>query len=165
MTLDGEIAEIREQDLDIKRIEEEERYDGFTAVCTTLEDDMTSILKVSRRRWEIEESFRIMKTEFRARPVFLQREERIRAHFLTCFLSLLIYRRLEKKLDDKYTISELIGTLRKMNFYQIKGLGYLPSYSRTELTDDLHETFDFRTDKEVILEKKMKKLIRKSKNQ
>ena len=163
MTMDGEIAEKTSRSLDTDKVSEEERYDGFTAVCTTLEDDISMILAVNKRRWEIEESFRIMKSEFKARPVFLQKDERIRAHFLTCFLSLLVYRVLEKKIGEKYTTSELIDTLRSMDFYRIKGLGFLPSYKRTEITDALHEAFGFRTDKEIILEKKMKKIIRETK--
>lgn len=164
MTLEGEIADIKKSSLNTDKISEEERYDGFTAVCTTLESDATEILKINHRRWEIEESFKIMKSEFKARPVFLQKEERIRAHFLTCFLSLMIYRTLEKKLDEKYTVTELTQTLKEFDFYRIKGLGYLPSYKRTQITDDLHEAFGFRTDKDIVLDKKMKKLIRDSKN-
>ena len=163
MTLDGEIAEKSSSSLNEARIAEEEKYDGFTAVCTTLEDDITDILKVNRRRWEIEESFRIMKTEFKARPVYLQNDERIRAHFLTCFLSLLVYRLLEHRLEEKYTVAELTRTLRKMDFFNIEGIGYLPEYTRSEITDHLHEAFDFRTDSEIITEANMKKIIKRTK--
>lgn len=163
LTMDGVIAEKAVKSLDRDKIIEEEKYDGFTAVCTTLEDDIKDILKVSRRRWEIEESFRIMQSEFKARPVYLHRDERIRAHFLTCFLSLLVYRTLEHKLDEKYTVSEIIQTLRSMNFFRLGGIGYLPEYTRTELTDDLHNVFGFRTDSEIITDKTMKKNIRATK--
>ena len=163
MTMDGEVAEKTSRSLDEKKIVEESIYDGFTAVCTTLEDDIYDILKVNRRRWEIEESFRIMKSEFKARPVYLRKDERIVAHFLTCFLSLLVYRLLEHKLDEKYTVSELTQTLRKMNFFRMEGIGYLPEYTRTEITDALHEKFDFRTDTEIVTEKTMKKIIRDTK--
>lgn len=163
ITMDGVVAEKTVKSLDKEKISEEERYDGFTAVCTTLEDDITDILKVNRRRWEIEESFRIMKSEFRARPVYLHKDERIQAHFLTCFLSLLIYRMLEQKLDEKYTVSELTQALRSMDFFRIEGLGYLPEYTRTEITDDLHEVFGFRTDTEIVTDKTMKKIIRATK--
>ena len=162
-TMDGEVAEKTSRALDEKRITEESMYDGFTAVCTTLEDDISDILKVNRRRWEIEESFRIMKSEFKARPVYLRKDERIVAHFLTCFLSLLVYRLLEHKLDEKYTVSELIKTLRGMNFFHMDGIGYLPEYTRTEITDALHEEFGFRTDTEIVTEKTMKKIIRATK--
>ena len=163
LTMDGEVAEKTSRSLDEKRIAEESMYDGFTAVCTTLEDDITDILKVNHRRWEIEESFRIMKSEFKTRPVYLQKDERIRAHFLTCFLSLLVYRLLEHKLDEKYTVSELIKTLRGMNFFRMDGIGYLPEYTRSEITDALHEEFGFRTDTEIISEKNMKKIIKATK--
>ena len=163
ITMDGMVAEKTVTSLDTEKIREEEKYDGFTAVCTTLEDDVTDILQVNRRRWEIEESFRIMKSEFRARPVYLHNDERIRAHFLTCFLSLLVYRMLEQKLDEKYTVSELTKTLRGMDFFRIDGIGYLPEYKRTEITDDLHETFGFRTDTEIVTNKTMKKIIRNTK--
>ena len=162
-TMDGEVAEIINRSLNEKKIQEEEMYDGFTAVCTTLEDDIKDILKVNQRRWEIEESFRIMKSEFKARPVYLRKEGRIKAHFLTCFLSLLIYRTLEKKLGEKYTTEEIIRTLRSMDFYRIDETGYAPIYTRTEITDSLHEVMGFRTDSEIILDGTMKKIIRKTK--
>lgn len=163
LTMDGEVAEKISRHLDEKKIAEESMYDGFTAVCTTLEDDVADILKINRRRWEIEESFRIMKSEFKARPVFLQKDERIRAHFLTCFLSLLVYRLLEHELDERYTVSELIKTLRSMNFFHMDGIGYLPEYTRSEITDSLHEEFGFRTDTEIVPEKNMKNIIKTTK--
>ena len=163
LTMDGEVAEKTSRSLDEEKIAEESKYDGFTAVCTTLEDDIADILKVNRRRWEIEESFRIMKSEFKARPVFLQKDERIRAHFLTCFLALLVYRLLEHKLGERYTVSELIKTLRSMNFFHMDGIGYLPEYTRSEITDSLHENCGFRTDTEIVTEKTMKKIIRATK--
>lgn len=164
MTMEGEIADRKSSSLDEKKIAEEAMFDGFTAVCTTLEDDITDIIRINRRRWEIEESFRIMKSEFKARPVYLRKEERIRAHFLTCFLSLLIYRLLEHKLGEGYTVTEIIKTLRSMNFYRIEGIGFLPEYTRSELTDKLHDIFGFRTDMEIISEKNMKKIIKATKN-
>ena len=160
ITMDGVVADKTVTSLNEEKIIEEAKYDGFTAVCTTLEDSVSDILKVSHRRWEIEESFRIMKSEFKARPVYLQRDERIRAHFLTCFLSLLVYRLLEHKLNEQYTVTELISTLRKMNFLKMDGIGYLPEYTRTEITDALHDTFGFRTDTEIVTEKNMKKIIK-----
>ena len=86
----------------MKKIAEEERYDGFHAVCTNLEDKAEAIVRINHKRWEIEECFRIMKTEFKARPVYLSRQDRIRAHFLTCYISLVLYRILEKKLTEKF---------------------------------------------------------------
>ena len=163
LTIDGEVAEITKRSLDEKKISEEEIYDGFTAVCTTLEDDVATILKINHLRWGIEESFRIMKSEFKARPVYLQKEERIRAHFLTCFLSLLVFRTLEKKLNEAFTVEEIIKTLQNMNFCRIDKTGYIPAYTRTETTDALHDVMGFRTDSEIIMDRTMKKIIRTTK--
>ena len=158
ITGDGEIADSKKLTLNIEAINEEAMFDGFYAVCTTLEDDIEEIIKVNKRRWEIEESFRILKTEFKSRPVYLKNDDRIKAHFTTCFLSLLIYRILENKLDYKYTSCEIISTLKEMNFYEIVGEGYVPTYTRTLLTDALHDTFKFRTDLEIISKKDLKKI-------
>lgn len=133
-------------DGDAKLISKEEAFDGFYALCTNLEDDASAIIKVNRRCGEIEECFRIMKSEFKTRPVYLSQEDRIIAHCTTCFISLVIYRLLEKKLNGKYTCQEIIDGLRDMNFLDIKGDGYIPAYIKTDFTDDLHETFGFRTD-------------------
>jgi hypothetical protein len=100
-----------------------------------------------------------MKSEFKARPVYLQRDDRIKAHFTTCFISLLIYRLLERKLSEKYTCSEIISGLKDMNFYEIKSEGYIPTYTRSDFTDDLHDTFGFRTDYQILSMKKMKKIF------
>ena len=89
-------------------------YDGFYAVITNLEDNINEILKINRQRWEIEENFRIMKSEFEARPIYVRREDRIKAHFLTCYISLLLYRLLEKKLSGNYTCEQILKTLRSM---------------------------------------------------
>ena len=140
----------------------EEKYDGFYAVCTNLDDDPATIAKINHDRWEIEESFRIMKSEFEARPVFLQRDDRIEAHFLTCFVSLMIYRILEKQLGEKYTCEEIIGTLRKMDMREVKE-GYMPCYTRTLLTDAIHDNAGFRTDYELTANKAMAGVIRRSK--
>ena len=163
-TSDGELADKELYGIDTNLIAQEEAYDGFYAVCTNLEDDASSIIKVNKRRWEIEESFRIMKSEFRARPVYLQRDDRIKAHFTTCFISLVIYRLLEKKISEKYTCSEIISGLRDMNFYEVKGEGYIPTYTRTDFTDDLHEKFGFRTDYQIVNMKQMKKIFKDTKS-
>ena len=163
ITRDGEIANKKIFALNQTAIKKEEEFDGFYAVCTTLEDDISEIIKVNKRRWEIEESFRILKTDFKARPVYLKRDDRIKAHFTTCFLSLLIYRILEHKLEEKYTSSQIIDTLRKMNFYKKEGCGYVPTYMRTDITDTLHEKFNFRTDTEIVPENTMKKIFKSTK--
>ena len=160
VTKDGEIAEKELYELNEERIAQEAQYDGFYAVCTSLKDSPAEIIRINQRRWEIEESFRIMKTEFRTRPVYLSREQRIRAHFLTCFLSLILYRYLEKKTDNKFTPRELIYTLRDMNFLQLPTGDYIPTYTRTDITDLFHDVFGFRTDYEILSEKQMKKILK-----
>ena len=162
-TNDGEVAGNTLYDLDEKAVAEEAKYDGFYAVCTNLDDDPADIVKINHDRWEIEESFRIMKSEFEARPVYLQRDDRITAHFLTCFIALMIYRILEKKLGEKFTCEQIISTLRGMDMRQIKEHGYIPSYMRTALTDTLHEMAGFRTDYELTTPKSMAGIIRRSK--
>ena len=162
-TSDGEIAENEIYSLNNGAIAAEEAYDGFYAVCTNLEGSVQEIIRINQRRWEIEECFRIMKSEFKARPVYLSRDDRIKAHFTTCFMSLIIYRLLEKKLENKFTCSEIINGLKDMNFYEIKGQGYIPTYTRTSFTDALHDTFGFRTDYEIIKKAQMKKLFKATK--
>lgn len=162
-TSDGEIAEKEIYSIDADLIATEEAYDGFYAVCTNLEDEASEIVKVNKRRWEIEDCFRIMKSEFKARPVFLSRNDRIEAHFMTCFISLIIYRLLEKKLEEKYTCHEILKNLKEMDFYQIKGEGYIPTYTRNDLTDDLHETFGFRTDYQIVSNQQMKNIFKVTK--
>jgi len=157
-TNNGEVADENHYSLNQEKINDEAKYDGLYAVCTNLEDPVNEIININKRRWEIEESFRIMKSEFNARPVYLSREDRIHAHFLICFLSLIIYRYLEKKLDGKYTTTEIIDTLRNM-FFTTKDNDYIPVYKRTVMTDKLHETFKFRTDYEIITQKNMKKIF------
>ncbi|MEG0744367.1 MAG: transposase, partial [Erysipelotrichaceae bacterium] len=107
--------------------------------------------------------FRIMKTDFEARPIYLQREDRIKAHFLICFLSLLIYRLLESKLENEYTVESTLTALRDMNVCSIDGYGYIPTYKRTDLTDKLHDLFDFHTDTQIIKKSKIRSIIRKTK--
>ncbi len=162
-TDDGEIAQKAAYELNENVILEESRYDGFYAVCTNLDDDPADIAKINHDRWEIEESFRIMKSEFEARPVYLQRDDRIMAHFLTCFISLLIYRILEKQLEEKYTCEDIITTLREMDVRKLNDYGYIPNYMRTALTDALHENAGFHTDYELMTPKTMAGIIRRSK--
>ncbi|MFQ7526848.1 MAG: IS1634 family transposase [Mediterraneibacter gnavus] len=150
--------------LDENKISEEGQYDGFYAVCTDLlDDEVDDILKVSEGRWQIEECFRIMKTDFSARPIYLQDENRIKAHFLICFLALTIYRFLEKKLGSKYTCKKLLDTLKEMNFAEIQEQGFTPLYKREAITDDLHDVCGFRTDYQFITKSKMRNIQKKSK--
>ena len=184
VTKDGEIAEKSIYTINQSIIDEEAKYDGLYAVCTNLEDSVEDIIRVNKRRWEIEESFRIMKTDFKSRPVYHSKDEMIKAHFITyfksrpvyhskdemikahfitCFLSLIIYRYVEKKLDEKYTAPEIIDTLRDMNMKLENETSYIPNYVRTDLTDSLHDKFGFRTDFEVISEKNIKKILKQTK--
>jgi len=159
-TSDGEVADKKVYSINQELIAKEEAFDGFYAVCTNLEDSASEIIKVNKRRWEIEECFRIMKSEFKARPVYLSRDDRITAHFITCFISLVIYRLLEKKLGEKYTCKEIIDGLKSMNFFEVKGEGYIPTYTRTDFTDDLHAAFGFRTDYQIVSKTEMKKIFK-----
>ena len=163
-TPDGEIAEKEIYAIDTDLISKEEAFDGFYGVCTNLEDHASEIIKVNHRRWEIEECFRIMKSEFKARPVYLSRDDRIKAHFTTCFIALIIYRLLEKKLNEQFTCDTIIQSLRKMDLKEQNGEGYEPIYTRTDFTDALHESFGFRTDYEIVTFKQMKKIFKKTKN-
>ena len=158
VTQDGEIASNTYIELNDERIAEEEKYDGFFAVCTNLEDDPVTVVGINAKRWKIEECFRIMKSEFKARPVYLSRKDRITAHFITCFTALIVYRILEKSLDEKFTCSEIIETLRNMNMLVSPGDGFIPAYTRTDITDALHDTFGFRTDYEITSQINMKKI-------
>ena len=158
-TNNGEVAENTSFSINQSIIDEEEKYDGYYALTTNLIGDINEIFKIVKGRWEIEESFRIMKSDFQARPINLSREDRIKAHFMTCFLALFIYRLLEKKLDNKYTSSQILDTLRNMDVIETKGDGYIPAYVRTNLTDELHEEFKFRTDYEINTYKDFKKIF------
>lgn len=158
-TSDGIVANEKTYSINENLIKEEEKYDGYYALSTNITGNVEDILKITKGRWEIEESFRIMKSDFLARPVNLSREDRIKAHFMTCFIALLIYRILEKKLDYKYTTKEILDTLRNMNVTELKGNGYIPSYERTDITDFIHEKYNFNTDTEVITYKKIKKIF------
>ena len=142
----------------------EEMYDGLYTVCTDLlDDDVADILKVSEGRWQIEDCFRTMKTDFEARPVYLNREDRIKAHFLTCFLALLHFRLLNRSLKGTYTTEQLLHTLKDIKFADVEEQGFMPVYERQEITDDLHETCGFRTDYQFITKRKMKGIQKKSK--
>lgn len=159
----GEIIE-KNYILNEVKILEESQYDGFYAITTNLEDDdVTKIIAISERRWQIEECFRIMKTDFKARPIYLQLEDRINAHFLICFTALLTIRLLSIKLGNKYTVQELLKTLRNMTLTDTGYGSYIPSYTRTEITDELHESFGFRTDYEISTKQNIRNIIKNTK--
>ena len=159
VTKDGEIAGKTVYGLNEDRIRDEERYDGFYAVATNLEDPAEDIIRINHRRWEIEECFRIMKHEFDARPVYVRKDARITAHFTICFLALVLFRYLERMIGHKYTSEQIIQGLRSMKFLKCADAGYVPAYTRNNFTDDLHDVFGFRTDFEIISKSKMRKTI------
>ena len=165
-TPDGELAQIENFSLNQDMIDQESRFDGFYGICTDLEGSAPEIIKINGGRWIIENGFRTMKTDLRARPVYLKRDDRIKAHFLTCFLSLLLYKYLEKKVNrggQYFTTSEIIGTLRDMNFLSVTGEGYIPTYTRTDLTNNLHGSAGFRTDYQIVTKKQMRSIIAQTK--
>ena len=159
----GEVAATDVWEIDEEKVAEEAAYDGFYGLATSLDaDDVPGILKVAAGRWEIEECFRIMKDEMEARPVYLSREDRIRAHFLTCFVALLVFRIVEKRLDGAFTCPQIVDALRSMEVERVRGEGWRPLYTRTEVTDALHEAFGFRTDYEIVPEAAMRDIIRQT---
>lgn len=158
-TKDGEVAENKKYEIDISVFEEEAIYDGFYAVSTNLDADVSRIIRINQQRWKIEESFRLMKTDFDTRPVHVSRQDSIKAHFLICFLTLLVYRLMEKQLEYQYTTEELLKTVRDMELTYINGSGYIPTYTRTNITDKLHEYYGFRTDYEITTKEKIRKII------
>lgn len=164
VTEDGEKAKVH-YFLDLDKIAEEEKYDGLYAVCTDLlDDDVADILKVSEGRWQIEDCFRTMKTDFEARPAYVSREDRVRAHFLTCFLALLHFRLLQRSLKDTYTTDQLLQVLKSIRFADVEEQGFMPVYERQKITDELHEACGFRTDYQFLTKRKMKEIQKKSKN-
>lgn len=166
ITPDGELAQIASYSLNQEMIEQEARFDGFYALCTDLEDPAPVIIKLNGGRWIIENGFRIMKTDFDARPVYVRRDDRIKAHFLTCFLALLLYKYLEKKVNcggKHFTTSEIVDTLRGMDFLSVAGEGYIPTYTRTDLTNNLHGSAGFRTDTQIVTKQKMRSIIAQTK--
>lgn len=161
-TDEGEVAGNALYGLDENRIAEEEQFDGFYAVCTDLEDDVREIVQISKGRWEIEETFRIMKHELEARPVYLSRKDRIEAHFLICFLTLLILRILERRLAmggfRDFTVPEIIESLRSLQYGETQNI-YLPMFVRTPLTQALAHTFGLSIHQEAYSAKQMRSLV------
>lgn len=163
----GEVAEHTTFFLKDSLIDYEEKYDGFYALSSNLDEPIDILLGINKKRWEIEECFRITKDVFETRPVFLSREDRIKAHFLISFLSLVLYRFLEKSLcsnSQHFTTDQIISQLRDMSFRIHPGSGFEPCYVRTDFTDRLHQIFGFRTDFEIISLKSMKNIVQISKS-
>ena len=163
-TSNGEVAEENHYKLNYDVINEEAKYDGLYAVCTNLEDNVQNIIKINHRRWEIEESFRLMKSEFKSRPVYLSRDDRIKAHFTTCFLALTIFRYLEKIIDEASSAEKIIDTLRNYNFRNFPGFGYVPLYTPNNIIHLLHNKIKINTNFEILDYKKMKKIFKTTKS-
>jgi len=156
-TEQGEVANDLYLTIDEALIDKEKQLEGFYGVVTNVDSGIDEILKVNQGRWEIEETFRIMKSEFKARPVYLRNDERIEAHFLTCFISMVIFRILEKRLHEEYTAESIIKALKDMNVLRIRGTGYLPTFKRTDITDKIQNTFDFQLSTQIIDKEMMRK--------
>ena len=166
VTPDGGLAQTASYSLNQEMIDQEARFDGFYALCTDMHDPAPAIIKLNGGRWIIENGFRIFKTDFEARPVYVRRDDRIKAHFLTCFLALLIYKYLEKKVNrggKHFTTEEIVDTLRSMDFLSVAGEGYIPTYTRTDLTNNLHGSAGFRTDTQIVTKQKMRTIIAQTK--
>ena len=163
VTPSGELACNISYLIDEEIFKTEEKYNGLYGITTNLIDDTPTIVKVMKGRWEIEESFRIMKEEFDSGTVHLSREDRIKGHFITCYLALFIYRYLEHQLNDKYTVYEIVSKLQEMKMLEHKGKGYEPIQDRNDLTDDLHRFLGINTDTQIITYKKIKKILEQTK--
>lgn len=165
-TADGELAQVKNFSLNQETIDQEAKFDGFYCICTDLHGPASEVIRLNSGRWIVENGFRITKTDLDARPVYLKRDDRIKAHFLTCFLALLIYRYLERKVNRggmHFTTGEILGTLRDMNFLSLAGEGYVPTYTRTDLTNHLHGSAGFRTDTQIVTKKEMRRKIASTK--
>lgn len=147
--------------LDQDRIEQEEKFDGFYAIATNLlNDSAKEIFEINDQRYKIEDCFRVLKTNFDARPVYHRLDNRIVAHFMICYTSLLIYRLLEKKLKEKgyhFTINEILTTLKNMNISNVKDRFYQADYTGGNVLNALCNTFKLQLDKKYYLPKNLKK--------
>jgi transposase len=153
--------------IDQNVIEEEEKYDGYYAVATNLDDDAKTIIEISNKRHKIEDCFRVMKTNFSARPVRHRNRERIIAHFMICYTALLIYRLLEAKLDDygtHFTTDNIIETLKNMEVVNVRDMYYQSTYSGSQVLTALNAVFALALDKQnyqpKTLNKKIKNILR-----
>ena len=180
MTESGEEATISSAEIDLEKVETDKLYDGFYCLATNLfkeECSAQEIVAIQARRWEIEECFRIMKTDLRSRPFYHNKDSRIKAHFLTCFTALLLLRGLERRIadnckendrypDGKYTIPELLEALRAISLIGIaEGQAYVPDYKNSEVITDLLKIFELpELGNQVIMKDALKKILKKIKN-
>jgi transposase len=160
-TPEGEVAEGITMSINTAKIAKEERFDGFYAYGTSLDDDAIDVLRARSFHYEIEHLFRTTKSHLEARPVYLQREERIRSHFLVCFLSMVIIKMLQKQINmPDVSIDRLIQTLRSIKFDYFKGYGYRPLFERNNLTDRLQEVAQVNIDTQIVEAKTMRAMYR-----
>ncbi len=160
-TDNGEVAKETHASIDQNLIDRDEKFDGYYSVMTSFEEpDIKEILSICKRRWEIEESFRILKTNFKARPIYHRKESRIIAHFAICYISLLVYRLLEKKLNEKFTTDEIIETLQNLNVLPLNDAIFLSTYKNSELLSNLCKTFNLDLEKESFLNTTLNKLFK-----
>ncbi len=165
-TDDGELASNTVMNLDVELIEKEKAMDGLNCVATRLEDSVGEILHVNGFRYEIEHLFRVTKTEFDARPVYLRREDRIRAHFAICFVALLLLKAFQKQVnkgleeDNRYSSEQIIAALSGMDYNVVRGTGYVPAYSATTLRSRCCETANLPIDRQIVLNRKMRQYLK-----
>ena len=163
----GELIDTNILVLDEDLYKEESKFDGYYCIATNLKDDANTIISINHNRWQIEESFRIMKTEFDAGTIYLQREDRIKAHFLTCFIALLITRILEQQIEaekNQYTITKIINKLKEINLVKVSDEGFIPLYTNEQLLLDLTNKFNIPLNKQAYRSSKIKKIITSTKN-
>lgn len=180
-TQDGEVAEIKSMGIDAGRVEYEEKYDGFYCLITSLEEKdfhARHVLRHNAYRFQVEALFRVTKTDLRSRPVYLQVEDRIKGHFITCIIALMILRMVQIDLDklnnvgkdeaDKgkgkpeghYSITEIRNTLEEMRLVENKDGSFIPAYDRTRITDDINELLGHRTDTQVVPKARIRKILK-----
>lgn len=167
--------------LDEERIKEEEKYDGFYAIATNLEDEPAEIIAIAAQRYKIEADFRILKTNFSGRPAYHRLKERLTAHFMICYTALLVYRLLEARLEEyckdydrrcgidhndkmertHFTIDMVIQTLKNMNVANVGDMYYMSTYTGSKLCTALNSLFGLELDKKYYLPKELNKKIKK----
>lgn len=158
----AEVAQNTSYGLDLEAIEKEARFDGFYAICSNLEDETAvGIIRANSQRWEIEDMFRTLKTEFESRPVYLRRNDRIVAHFITCFLALLIFKTLKMKLNmPDISTAQLRKTLIDMNYLQVRGEGYMPVFEGNDITTAIVGLVAPSLQNQIITMRNMKAIIK-----
>lgn len=157
---DGAVVEHTVSEIDWDKVQAEERFDGFYAYGTSLDDHPLDILKANSFRGEIEALFRVTKTNLDLRPIYLSRKDRIIGHFIVCFIALLIIKQLQKSLGGEYSVDMLCDTLRRMKMLYHDAYGYEPAFDRTELTDALQASADVLIDTEIITKPAMRKTLK-----